>query len=65
MTQQEANRLRTCVDCGEPGAHLWRTTKGANPGRLLRLCEPCRRARDWDQFGLVEREPLPSEELTP
>ena len=29
----EANRVRACLDCGEPGAFLWRTTKGKNPGR--------------------------------
>lgn len=62
MTNREASRRRLCLDCGvTEGASLWRTTKGENPGRLLRLCEPCRWAHEWDRFGLVEREPLVEE----
>jgi hypothetical protein len=57
----EANRVRACLDCGEPGALLWRTTKGENPGRLLRICAACLRKDDWHRFGLVERQPILSE----
>ena len=59
MTNAEADGLRLCLDCGAPNARLWRTTKNENPGRLLRVCDACR--EHWDRFGLVEREPLPSE----
>lgn len=61
MTNKEAGRIRACLDCGDPGALLWRTTKGANPGRLLRICVACLRKDDWHRFGLVERQPLLSE----
>jgi hypothetical protein len=62
MNHGEACRLRACVDCGAPGAWLCKTTKGENPGRLLRLCGGCLRgAADWHRFGLVDREPLPLE----
>jgi hypothetical protein len=54
----EANRVRACLDCGEAGALLWRTTKGKNPGRLLRICAACLRKDDWHRFGLVERQPI-------
>ena len=58
MNVGEANRVRACLDCGEPGALLWRTTKGENPGRLLRVCAACLRKDDWHRFGLVERQPI-------
>lgn len=58
MTNQEANRIRACINCGEGGAWLCKTTKGENPGRLLRLCAACLRDDDWHRFGLVEREPF-------
>lgn len=58
MNVGEANRVRACLDCGEPGALLWRTTKGENPGRLLRVCVACLRKDDWHRFGLVERQPI-------
>jgi hypothetical protein len=58
MTIGEANRIRACIDCGEPGALLWRTTKGENPGRLLRICQACLRKDDWHRFGLVDRQPI-------
>lgn len=66
MTHGEACRLRACVDCGAPWAWLCKTTKGANPGRLLRLCNSCLNGggamgADWWQYGLVERDPLPLE----
>jgi hypothetical protein len=61
MTNGEANTVRACLDCGEPGAALYLTTKNENPGRLLRLCDRCRVGHDWDRFGLVWREPLPEE----
>jgi hypothetical protein len=58
MNIGEANRVRACLDCGEPGALLWRTTKGENVGRLLRICAACLRKDDWHRFGLVERQPI-------
>lgn len=58
MNVREANRVRACLDCGAPGALLWRTTCGENPGRLLRICQACLRKEDWHRFGLVEREPI-------
>ena len=58
MNIGEANRVRACLDCGEPGALLWRTTKGENAGRLLRICNACLRKDDWHVFGLVERQPI-------
>lgn len=58
MNVREANRVRACLDCGEPGALLWSTTKGENPGRLLRICAACLRKDDWHRFGLVERQPI-------
>ena len=58
MNIGEANRVRACLDCGEPGALLWRTTKGENVGRLLRICAACLRKDDWHVFGLVERQPI-------
>jgi hypothetical protein len=58
MKAREANRVRACLDCGAPGALLWRTTRGENPGRLLRICEACLRKADWHRFGLVERQPI-------
>lgn len=58
MNVGEANRVRACLDCGEPGALLWSTTKGENPGRLLRICAACLRKDDWHRFGLVERQPI-------
>lgn len=58
MNVGEANRVRACLDCGEPGALLWRTTKGENPGRLLRICAACLRKDDWHRFGLAERQPI-------
>lgn len=58
MNVRKANRVRSCLDCGDPGALLFRTTRGKNPGRLLRLCVPCLRKDDWHRFGLVERQPL-------
>lgn len=62
MTHDEACQKRACVDCGAPNAWLCKTTKGENPGRLLRLCAACLRgATDWWRFGLVDREPLPLE----
>lgn len=60
-TVKEANERRLCLYCGAPNASLFRTTKGANPGRLLRLCDQCLRSGDWYQFGIVEREPLACE----
>jgi hypothetical protein len=57
MNNAAADKVRACVDCGEPGGILWITTKGANPGRKLRLCEACRVARDWYRFGLIPRLP--------
>lgn len=57
MNIGEANRVRACLDCGQPGALLWRATKGANPGRLLRVCAACLRKDGWHVFGLVERQP--------
>jgi len=60
----EANRVRACLDCGEPGALLWRTTKDKNPGRLLRICAACLRKDDWHRFGLVERQPILGEVAT-
>ena len=62
MNIGEANRVRACLDCGEPGAFLWLTTKGANPGRLLRVCALCLRQDHWHAFGLVERAPIAEEE---
>ena len=64
MNVGEANRVRACLDCGEPGALLWRTTKGENPGRLLRICAACLRKDDWWRFGLVERQPILGEVAT-
>ena len=58
MNVGEANRVRACLDCGEPGALLWRTTKGESPGRLLRICAACLRKDGWHRFGLVERQPI-------
>ena len=58
MNIREANRVRACLDCGAPGALLWRTTKGENPGRLLRICAACLRKDDWHRFGLIERQPI-------
>lgn len=58
MNVGEANRVRACLDCGEPGALLWRTTRAENPGRLLRICAACLRKDDWHRFGLVERQPI-------
>jgi hypothetical protein len=63
MNTKEANRVRACLNCGRHGAHMWRTTKGENPGRLLRLCSACLRGGEWFRFGLVEREPVLSEAL--
>lgn len=63
-TVREANMKRLCLDCGEPGALLWRTTKGENPGRLLRICGACLRKDDWRRFGLVERQPILGEVAT-
>lgn len=66
MNVGEANRMRACLDCGEPGAFLFRTTKGENPGRLVRVCAKCLRgSSDWQRFGLVEREPLDEEKQRP
>lgn len=62
MNCREAARVRACIDCGRPGARLLRTTRGENPGRLLRLCDPCCAGHDWYRFGLVEREPTEAEE---
>lgn len=61
MTNDEASRIRACLGCGAPGAWLCRTTKGANPGRDLRLCAACVHQGDWSEFGLVDRDPLPAE----
>lgn len=61
MNHLEAGRIRACVGCAAPGAWLYRTTKGANPGRNLRLCETCLGTGDWYKYGLVAREPLPIE----
>lgn len=61
MTKRDAARVRACLGCGAPGAGLWRTTKGENPGRLLRVCDRCHASGDWDRFGLVEREPTIAE----
>lgn len=58
VNTSEADRIRTCLDCGEPGALLWRTTKGENLGRLLRVCAACLRKADWHSLGLVERQPI-------
>lgn len=58
MNIREANRVRACLNCGEPGALLWRTTKGENPGRNVRVCAACLRKDDWYRFGLVERQPI-------
>jgi hypothetical protein len=58
MNIREANRVRACIDCGEPGALLWRTTKGENLGRLLRVCTACLRKDDWHRFARVERQPI-------
>lgn len=49
---KENNDKRACLDCGEPGAPLWRTTKGENPGQFLRICAACLRKDDWHRFGL-------------
>lgn len=54
MNVGEANRVRACLDCGEPGALLWRTTEGENAGRLLRICAACLRKDDWHRFGLEQ-----------
>ena len=64
MNVGEANRVRACLD-GEPGALLWRTTSGENPGRLLRVCAACLRKDDWHRFGLVERQCDPLGECPP
>jgi len=61
MTNAQAARVRACLGCGSPDAWLCRTTKGENPGRMLRLCNACVRTGDWDQFGLVDREPVADE----
>ena len=61
MTHGEAGRVRACIQCGAAGAWLCVTTRGANPGRNLRLCDGCLRSSDWNEFGLVDREPLPVE----
>jgi len=61
MTHGEACRTRACVDCGAPNSWLCKTTKGENPGRLLRLCTRCLGKPDWHRFGLVDRDPLPLE----
>jgi hypothetical protein len=63
MTHGEACRIRACIDCGAPGGQLLKTTKGENPGRLLRLCAACLRGGVWWCFGLVDRDPLPLEEV--
>ena len=57
MNIGEANRVRACLDCGEPGAFLWRTTKGENPGRLLRICAACLRKADWHSQQERQRHP--------
>ena len=62
MKWSEANAKRLCLECGAPDAHLFVTTRGANPGRKVRLCTTCLlQCDDWLEFGLVEREPMPSE----
>jgi len=61
MTNLEAARVRACLDCGAPNAGLWRTTKGENPGRPVRVCDACLRAGYWDEFGLVARAPMGAE----
>lgn len=59
MTNGEAGAVRACLWCGAPGAGLYRTTKGAYPGRALRLCEACLSSGDWWEYGLVKRDADP------
>lgn len=62
MTNAEAGRVRACINCGAHGAWLCRTTKGANPWRAMRLCYTCLQTGDWYEYGLVDREPMSSED---
>lgn len=63
MNVGEANYLRACLDCGKHGAALLETTKGENPGRLIRVCSRC--IHDWVRFGPLAREPINQEKATP
>jgi hypothetical protein len=65
MTNGEADKARACIQCGGHDSWLCRTTKGANPGRNLRLCGPCLRTGEWYEFGPVDREPLAGERDIP
>lgn len=53
-TVREANRMRLCLDCGEPGANLLTDRSD----RILRICNACLRKDDWHRFGLRDREPI-------
>lgn len=55
-TWKSANERMACLDCGESGAHPYTTTRGANPGRAVRVCHRC--VHRWVEFGLVERAPM-------
>ena len=55
-TWAAANARMACLDCGESGAHPYTTTKGKNPGRLVRVCHRC--LDRWGDFGLRSRPPV-------
>lgn len=54
-TWAQANRRMACIDCGKSGAQPYVTTKGANPGRNVRICDEC--SPRWVEYGLKERAP--------
>lgn len=62
-TWAQANARMACLDCGESNAHPYVTTKGANPGRLVRVCNPC--MHRWEEWGLKPRPLMHEEEVDP
>ena len=53
-TWTSANKRRACLDCGDPGARLWRSEDGRN----LRVCDSCMYSGRWDHIRLFTREPI-------
>lgn len=58
-TNGQAAARMACLDCGNSGATAYTTTKGANPGRLVRICDAC--WGRWAEYGLKTRDLLPGE----
>ncbi len=62
-TRASANARMACLECGVSGAAPYVTTKGANPGRMVRVCD--RDLPGWSEYGLRERKPIEGEGVDP